>query len=236
MKEASCGIVLQARMGSTRLPGKVLAQLDREPMLAVICKRLRMIQGISQLIVATTTLPEDDAIAECANGLGLPIYRGSRDNLVERFIGAARQFNLDHVLRATADNPLVDFQEAPRLVAAHLAGCNDYTTNRTESGSGMPDGCGVEIFSYAALERIYLNAAQPEEYEHINEYVFQHPGEFTVQMIHAPAALQRDLDLTVDTLEQLEKMQWIYRQLADRPRPLALLEVVRFLDKIGSQK
>jgi spore coat polysaccharide biosynthesis protein SpsF (cytidylyltransferase family) len=199
--------VLQARMGSTRLPGKVLARIDRWSVLEHCVRRLQ--QSGVPVIVATTTGSEDDAIEQAARTLRVEVFRGEEADVLARFIGAARAFGLSRVVRATADNPLVDsgavtrtlaFQE--RVGADHVVEC------------GLPVGTAVEAVTVDALERAAALADDPYDREHVTSLI-RRDARFTALRAVAPGALRRPgLRLTVDTAEDLEFIRDVYGDLA----------------------
>ena len=194
------GVILQARMNSTRLPGKVLAALAGRPMIEHVVRRLRRVRRAKRLIVATGDSPADDAIARWADAAGVACFRGSEPDVLDRFYRCARRAGLTTIVRATADNPLVDPGCADALIDAHLAGGFDLSTSKCEYGSGLPDGVGLDVLSFEALATSWREATAPAHREHVDEYVWAHPDAFRTLVWAAPPALRRpELSLTVDT-------------------------------------
>lgn len=229
-------IYIQARMGSNRLPGKTLLEIvDSKSMLDLCCERLRKVKGVRKLILITTSSSEDTVLEKYARSNKLGVFRG-RKSILESFYGALKKFKSRNVLRATADNPLVDFGEASRLIKEHFKTGADYSTNRSEVESGLPVGLpigvGVEIFTKRILELICKNARSDAHMEHINDYVFENKIDFKITIL---APLKKnyapDLLLTVDTPGDMEKMKGIYRRFY---RSGKLIEVKDVISQIHS--
>src|SRR6185437_12951462 len=157
--------ITQARLGSTRLPGKVLMPIIGRPLLAWHLSRLGRAKAIDQVIVATTVLPQDDAIVELCRGLGIPVFRGSQEDVLERYLGAAARAGAATIVRVTSDCPLIDPGVVDELVAAYHARrpAIDYATlDRAD----FPRGLDADVFSRAALEEAGRDAHAPAEREH----------------------------------------------------------------------
>lgn len=198
-------------MGSTRLPGKVVKPLCGKPMLAWIVERLRRSGAGGNLVVATSRLPAEEQIVVLCGALGVPVFRGDEGDVLDRYYQCAREFGLDPVIRATGDNPFVDPEECDRLVALREAQALDYASAFPEFGSGLPIGVGLEVFTFAALERSWRDAKAPRHREHVNEYIQENPGLFRCGVLKAPASKQSpELSLTVDTPEQFAAAERLY--------------------------
>ena len=210
-------MVVQARTGSNRLPGKVLRPLAGIPMLSRVIIRLRHCKSPNQLVLATSTAGRDDPVAALGENMGVQVFRGSELDVLDRFLRCAEAYSLDHVVRATADNPFVDWEEADRLMDFHLKNDLAYSSSFPEFGSGLPIGVGVEVITRDALERAWRASSQPHHREHVNEYIQERPGEFTQACLTAPPEKQAPtLRLTVDTLDDFsfaERLHELY--LAD---------------------
>ena len=208
-------VILQARMGSQRLPGKVLKQLQGIPLLGYGIRRLKKISREIPLIVATSTLPQDDPVADLAHSEEVFCFRGSEDNVLDRFCSAAVKFNADFIIRVTGDNPLVDPEEGQRVAEEISSGRWDYVSGFEQvDGLSLPTGAGVEAFTFSALELIRQKGLKQEYREHINDYIFDNPGQFRVKYLsclpfnHCP-----DLRLTIDTMEDFEFIERIGREI-----------------------
>lgn len=207
------GIILQARTGSQRLPGKVLEPVGGLPLVAQCMRRLAA-SGVAQVILATTTLKDDDALAAAGADAGVAVFRGSPNDVLDRFARCAATFNLDVVIRATADNPAVDIEAPGRLLEAMTRLGVDYVRE-----DDLPYGAGVEGITRLALERTALMARDAFDREHVTTFVRRRGDLFTQATLTVPAALARpDVRLTVDTPEELRQMRELYSLIgADLP-------------------
>lgn len=202
--------VLQARMSSSRLPGKVLREILGQPMLARQIERLRRASRLTELVVATSTRPEDDAIAACCQTIGAACHRGPLDDVLARFLGAlAAAGEPKTFLRLTADCPLADWSLIDRCVAAHEASGADLT--HTSRDWTFPKGLDVEVCETAALVEAGRQAKDPYEREHVTPYIYRHPERFRLH------DLTRDPPLryrwTVDTPEDFAFVDAVYQAL-----------------------
>ncbi|MDZ7268729.1 MAG: glycosyltransferase family protein [candidate division KSB1 bacterium] len=204
----SAAVILQARMGSTRLPGKVLRPVAGRPLLQWCLLRLAESRLCRRVIVATTTLPQDDAIAAFCEQQQVPCFRGSENDVLHRYHEAARQFCVDPVIRVTADCPLIDARVLDAMLEAYFARPVDYLSNTLKRS--FPRGYDLEIFSFAALHRAQQQAQQAHEREHVTPFLYQHPQMFKL------AGFENDceasaLRVTVDTPEDLQVVEGIYQ-------------------------
>ncbi|MBS0622616.1 MAG: glycosyltransferase family protein [Verrucomicrobia bacterium] len=179
--------VVQARVGSTRLPGKVLKEVAGKSLLAHLLETLALVPSLDEVIVATTEEPEDDLIAERFE----KVYRGSQTDVLARTYGAAK--GADVVVRITSDCPLIDPQLVELVIQAFLEAKVDAMSTGLERW--LPRGMDVEVFSYQALERAYLEAKELDEREHVTLYFYRHPEKFRLGRFR--------YRLTVDTTEDL---------------------------------
>jgi len=220
--------ILQARMSSSRLPNKVLLPLLGEPMLARQIERLRRAKAIDRLIVATSAAPTDDPIAEQCAALGVACYRGSLDDVLDRFEQAARPHAPQHVVRLTADCPLADPQLIDELIAHHLATGADYTTNANPPS--FPDGLDAEVMRYAVLHIAWREARLKSEREHVTLYIASQPKRFFIETFCSETDLSA-LRWTVDEADDLELVQRIYAALYPRNPAFTTQDVLRLLDE-----
>jgi spore coat polysaccharide biosynthesis protein SpsF len=202
--------IVQARLGSSRLPGKVLADLAGETMLARVVERLRAARTIDDIVIATTTKSSDDAVIAEAKRLGVAAWRGSENNVLARYIGAARTYAAGAVVRITSDCPLLDPQTIDKVVCALRGGTVDYASN-THVRS-YPRGLDTEAFYLETLERIFERATTTAAKEHVTAYVMEKPGDFSIQHVVSKTD-DSDLRWTVDTAEDLTLVRELYTQL-----------------------
>jgi len=198
MSHTSVSAIIQARMGSTRLPGKVLKPILGKPLLFYVTERLKKAKTLSDIIVATTTLEQDNVIETFCKESGIPCFRGDSEDVLSRYIHAMRFFGTDIAVRITADCPLVDPEIVDQAALKFLEGSFDYvgnTINRT-----YPRGMDVEVFSYEALERAYVESTTKAEREHVTHYILTHQTLFNIFSLEEKENLSA-FRLTVDTPE-----------------------------------
>ena len=204
-------IFLQARMGSSRLPGKTLKTIiSNKPLIYYVIERLKLIND-TKIVLLTSILPKDDILENWCKENNIECFRGSEDNVLERYYQAAIYYKADNIIRATGDNPLVEPYFANNLLEKHINYNADYSSNKSEIGSNLPDGLGVEIFTFNALENSMKNSSMPHHFEHVNEYILENKDKFKIYKdCNAGSLVEKsDIRLTVDTPEDFEKMQII---------------------------
>lgn len=201
--------VIQARMGSTRLPGKVLLDLAGEPMLARVVNRSRRAEMLDKVVVATTKKSRDNAIVELCESRGWLYSRGSEDDVLDRYFQTAKQYDTDVVVRITSDCPLIEPDIIDMGVQEFLQGESiDYVSN-TLPPRTFPRGLDVEVIAFEALERAWREDDTSAWREHVTPYIHRHPEEFALK------AITNDQDYsfmrwTVDTPEDLAFVRRIY--------------------------
>lgn len=206
------GIIVQARMTSTRLPGKVLRPVLGKPLLEYQIERLQRVRRADELIIATTTKDTDQPIVDLAERLGIKVFRGSEEDVLSRYFYAAQENDLDVVVRITSDCPLIDPAVIDRVISAFLdktVNC-DYVSNcltRT-----FPRGMETEVFPFGLLETVYREAIEKPYREHVTPYIYEDCQRFGLLNV----AFQRDVShhrWTVDTLEDFELIERIIATL-----------------------
>jgi spore coat polysaccharide biosynthesis protein SpsF len=224
--------VVQARMGSTRLPGKVLEPIAGEPMLAHVVERVRGMELVGHCVVATSSNPADDALEALCAERAWDCFRGSEEDVLDRYYRAALAAGASHVVRITSDCPLVCPRQTDHVIRRHLDTGADYTHNITVWGSGMPLGTGAEVFTLGALERSWHDGHEQHHREHVDEYVGDHPELFRIERVEAPPELRRpELRLTVDTTEDLALMREVYDSLHRPGELIELADVIALVDE-----
>ena len=205
--------IIQARMGSNRLPGKVMQDICGQPMLMWVVKRAGMARTLEKVVVAVTTNDEDKIIETFCSTYKIACFRGSPADVLDRFYQAACLFYADVIVRLTADCPFVDPDLIDETVHAFLDSKVDFTANRLPPpfARTYPIGLDVEVVSMAALRRAWKEATQLHEREHVLPYLYEMPGRFKILTLDLPQDLG-SLRWTVDTPQDLE----FIRQVADR--------------------
>jgi spore coat polysaccharide biosynthesis protein SpsF len=204
--------ILQARMSSTRLPGKVMAPILGEPMIGRQVERLRRCRRIDALAVATSDADDDTPLAVYCESLGLPVYRGSLHDVLDRYRNAALAFGPARgVVRLTADCPLADWTVIDQVIETHLAGGFDHTNN-TSPERTFPHGLDAEIMRPEALEIAWREALDPYEREHVTPFIYRRPKRFRLGSVMSPEPAP-ELRWTVDTPEDLAFVREVYAAL-----------------------
>lgn len=220
--------IIQARMRSTRLPGKVLADLGGKPVLQWVADAARAIPGVDEAIVATSTGADDDTVAAWGARSAVRIFRGDEDDVLGRFAGAAHLGKADLIVRVTADCPLLDPVEAGKVVAAVAGGDADYACNNDPPT--YPDGLDCEAFTRAALDRAAAEARRPSEREHVTLFIREPKNGFRRINIRCPHGDLSGERWTLDTLEDLALLRAIAPSLSGT-RPPRLTEVLAAIDR-----
>ncbi len=215
--------IIQARMSSSRLPGKVLKKISGKPMLALQIERIQRSVGINQLIVATSTRDDDNPIETLCRKIGIGCFRGSLDDVLDRFFRAAKIYQPKHVVRLTADCPLTDPEIIDRVIRLHLGHGYDYTSNIRPPT--WPDGMDIEIFRFSCLEEAAREAKLPSEREHVTPFIQNRPQQYTL------GNLENEQDfsthrLTVDETVDFEKVKRIYSSLYPRKSDFSLKDIL----------
>lgn len=209
----SVGVIIQARMGSTRLPGKVLKPVAGKALLDHVLGRLSLLAYPVKVVVATSNLLQDDVITRHCLDKNVAVFRGSEIDVLDRYYQCAGENGFEHAVRLTADNPFADMKELQRLIVQHTTQHNDYT----HSFETMPLGVGAEIFTFAALERSMREGHAPNHREHVNEYIQEHPELFKIGVLEVAAAKRCPaLRLTVDTEDDYQRACAIAGHAPDR--------------------
>ncbi len=217
-------------MGSTRLPRKVLLPLEDKTILEQVISRVQRSSLITALVVATTVNPEDDALADLCGRLNVEVYRGSEGDVLDRFYQAATLLQADHIVRVTADCPLIDPAVIDAVIGLHLQEQADYTTNTLQET--FPDGQDVEVFTAAALHTAWQHARLTSEREHVTPYIRNHPKMFRLCNLTCPQNLGAKR-WTVDNPEDYEFVKYIYQGLYRTKPQFTMMDVLAFLEDHG---
>lgn len=223
--------IVQARLRSTRLPGKALLDIAGRPMLAHVLARAAAISNVGATVLATTVNREDDALEELARSMRLPCIRGSTNDVLDRFHSAALGYPAEAIVRISADCPLIDPDVSALVVGEYLSreGKVDYVSN--VQPPTFPDGLDTEILSTASLERAWREAKRPSDREHVTTYIRDRPNEFRLHsIVHTPSLAAHRW--TVDEPADLEFVRAVYDALApDGSRVFGMAEVLELLER-----
>lgn len=225
--------IIQARISSTRFPGKVLADLNGKPMLGFQLERLSRAKLVGQMMVATSSDPSDVPIAEFCKQYGILCHQGSLDDVLDRYYQAAKKANAEVIVRLTGDCPLMDPIVVDLMIEKFLTGHFDYLANTAPpEGSTYPDGMDVEIFSMNALEKAWQEAQKPSEREHVTFYFWKNPDHFRIGRVDLPQMLSH-YRLTVDYPEDLIVVRKIVEALYPKNPAFTMQNILNWLDEHG---
>ena len=227
------GIIIQARMSSTRLPGKVLLKLAGKEVLWHVIMRCRASKFVDRVIVATSTDPSDNIIERLCKKYDFDIYRGSLTNVLERYYLAAKENKLDTVVRITSDCPLIDPVLIDAVIVKFNKGRYDYLSNIVKANqTNFPIGLSVEIFSFPALEKNYKSAKLDYEKEHVTPYFYENTNKFKVAPILKPLpGYEKSHRVTLDYPEDFKVIKTIYDKLYSKNNIIDTKKALEFLTK-----
>ena len=226
------GIVVQARNGSKRLPNKMIMDLEGKTLFEHIIERLMYTKFKDEVILATTTKERDDILIELSKKLGIYHFRGSENDVLERFLGTTKQYNLDLIVRVCADNPFIDPEGLDMLVDYR----NNINADHVDSyhEKGWPSGSGSEVITREALFKIDKLTKDLKYRENVTLFARDPDNAHLFKTGHLDASLEilrPDLKLSVDTLDELEAVRKIYKSLYKPGKIIPLRDMIGFLDK-----
>lgn len=223
-------VIIQARMGSTRLPGKILKKVNGKPLLAYQLERVQQSKCIDKIVIATTIEQKDEPIVEFCEQYGVEYYRGSENDVLARYYEAAEQFGGDIIVRLTSDCPIIDpivIDETIRYYIDHASEF-DYVSNTIERT--YPRGLDTEVFSRDALEKSYKDATLERDREHVTAYIYSNPEKFRIGSITNPQNLGH-YRWTVDTTEDFQLVELILSSLYSENQLFYMSDVIDLLDQ-----
>ena len=222
------GCIIQARMGSTRLPGKVMLDVEsNKTVLYFVIKQLQSCKLVDKIIVATTTLEDDKQIANFSKHLGVDSFRGSSDNVLDRYYQCAKEYSVSTIVRIPSDKPLIDPEIVDNVVSVFSNNSYDYITNFLPNPT-FPSGTEVEVFSINALKKAWEKAKIPSEKEHVTPYFANHEDEFKITHIENSENLSH-LRWAVDKIEDLKLVRKIVSKI--KKRPILMKDIVELFSK-----
>ena len=209
------GCIIQARMGSTRLPGKVMKKLDgKHTVLYYVLQQIENSRLVDKVVIATTTLKEDDAIVNFAKEMDVDYFRGDSQDVLDRYYQCARQYSFPVVVRITSDAPLVDPEITDQVIKEFVDSEYDYVCN-TQPRT-FPQGTETEVFSFSALEKIWSKAKLPSEREHVTPYFYTHPEEFDIFNVKNSQDTSH-LRWCIDKENDLQVVKTLVQNISKRP-------------------
>jgi len=233
-------VIVQARMGSTRLPGKSMMLLAGKPLVQRVIERIKNANKVDELILAIPNTPENENLEKLGRELDVTVYKGSEQDLVDRYYQAALISECDYVVRIPADNPVPEGSEIDRIIDHHInLGRKGFSSNLAEIyNSKYPDGIGAEIFDFELLEQVHRSEIDSHKREHVHlnffDYSTQKPVNddwCPVSTINCPSAFARpDLILDVNTIEQYQYLAKMYNDLYPSNSNFSIKEIIEWHD------
>jgi spore coat polysaccharide biosynthesis protein SpsF len=217
------GCIIQARTGSTRLPGKIMQKIDSvDLVINYVINQVKCSKKIEKIIVATTDLIEDNKICENLSLQKIEFFRGSSEDVLDRYYQCAKKFSIDNIVRITSDNPLID----PNIIDLVI---NEYKNNKCDYASNtlhrtFPYGTEVEVFSFTSLEKAWKNAKKPSEREHVTPFIYSPENEF----ILINAKYQGDISYLRYTIDKIEDLKLVREIIKNIPvRPILIQDIIK---------
>ena len=221
------GCIIQSRLGSTRLPGKVMMKVDdKHTLIHHLLNQLHQSKYCKNLVVATTSLSTDDKLVEFLKNLKINFFRGSSNDCLDRYYHCAKKFNFSTIIRITSDNPLIDPTLLDNAVNTFLSDSYDYLSNCNPRT--FPYGTEIEIFSFKALERSWNEALKESEREHVTPYFYNNPKKFKIFSIKNPENLSH-LRWTIDVIDDLILVQKIIKKI--KKSPILMNDIINLYKK-----
>jgi spore coat polysaccharide biosynthesis protein SpsF len=220
---------IEARMSSTRLPGKVLLPAAGKPLLEHLVERLRRVRHLDGIVIATTVKGIDDPIVRLASKLDVGYFRGSEDDVLGRVLGAARTFCADVIVEITSDCPLIDPEVVESCIDGYFAKNVDYASNFLQET--YPRGMATQVFATRVLDEVNQLTQDPVDREHVSLYIYSHSDKYRLTNVMAPRNLARpELRLTLDTLEDYDVIKAVLEALYPVKADFGLSDIISFLD------
>lgn len=221
--------IIQARMGSTRLPNKMLLNLHGHSIIEWVIKRTIKSYLLDELVVAIPDTPENDILEVEILKYGVKVFRGDENNVLSRFYFAANEYQATHVIRICADNPLIDPEELDNLIRYYLQNKCDYAYNHIPKNNKYPDGLGAEITSFKILKSLHSKAKKSQQREHIFNYIWENPDLFCIKTFDPNLQNLQFPDLKLD-LDTRNDFNWL-QKLNINPE-MSALEIIKSALKI----
>jgi spore coat polysaccharide biosynthesis protein SpsF len=232
------GIIVQARMGSTRLPGKSLMPLAGEPLVGRILERLKRTSRPDRIILAIPNRNSDDPLEDLGKKYCVEVFRGSEENLLDRYYQAACEYNLKTVIRFPADNPVPESKEIDRIIDYHLNNQFDFCSNLSQVFENKyPDGIGAEVFDFKKLEYFWKTEKDPEKLEHVHLNFFNYKTQTPVQDVKVSTLLcpqefcRPEVILDVNTPDDYKFMSKLYDDLYPNNPFFHITDILNWIDR-----
>lgn len=222
--------IVQARMSSSRLPGKIMRPVVGKPLLELLVERLKRAVRVDEVVIATTTNDGDDQVENLTQRLGIGCFRGSEHDVLDRVLRAAHSAQADVIVEITGDCPLIDFQVIDKLVDVYQANDFDYVANVLKRT--FPRGLDTQVFATSVLEEVARSTDDPVDHEHVSLYIYQHPERFRLHNVESGLPEEYwDLRLTVDTAEDFALIRRIYEELYPVSPGFTLKDIIELFQR-----
>ena len=223
------GAIVEARMNSTRLPGKILMDIGNKPSLKHTTDRLALVKEIDEIIIATTTNKNDDVVEIFCKKNNISCFRGSENNVLNRVLKASYKFDIDIIVEITGDSVFVDHQIISEAITEYLNGNNDFVANCVSEPMYIA-GFDARVFATHLLQEIEKKIVDDEDFEHVTSYIWKNPSKFSIKNIAPPKLLESgSIFLGLDTTEDLKLLREIYKALGKEDLYFNGEEIVKFL-------
>jgi spore coat polysaccharide biosynthesis protein SpsF len=223
-KKAKYGIIIQARMGSKRLPGKILKKINTKSILDFILFFFKNNSSslIKEYVVATSVLKRDEKIIDWCKINKINYFRASEKNVLSRYFYCAKKYNIQNIIRLTADNPFVDFAELNKMIKIFEKKNYDYISNQ----SFLPKGMGCEIIAFEALKKSFNKAKKLNQKEHINEYILENKKEFKIKILkNNKKKIYSKLNFSIDTIHDYNYCSSIINNIS---QPITIKKIIKY--------
>lgn len=219
---------IEARMGSSRLPGKTLGEMAGKPMLELLIERLKRARKVDEIVVATTTEAEDEVITKLAERVGVKWFRGSSEDVLDRVLKAAKACQADIIVEMIGDNPLLEPQLVDEAIDIYLKGDYDYVSNAIKET--YPDGLYVQVFSVETLDEVARLTNDPADRENVSLYIYEHPEKYRLYNMAATAEYHHpEYRWTVDTEADFQFVKAVYENLYYEKPTFAIADIMTLL-------
>ncbi len=217
------GAIIQARMGSTRLPGKVMKEVLGKPLIYYLLERLKYSGLIKKIVVATTDQPGDTVIKEYVESLGIEVFCGSQSDVLDRYHGAAKKYGIDPVIRITSDCPLLDPEIVDAIISFYL---DNPGYDLVHTGPSYPEGLDMEIFPFASLDEAWKKADLESEREHVTAYIWKRKADFKIKTMEMEEDLS-SLRITVDEEADFNLVKQVFEKIYKPGKIFSLNDVLK---------
>lgn len=229
------GVIIQARLGSTRLPHKILKDFyGSKTLLEIVISNLQKVAGV-KIIVATSINPDNDKLETFLKERNITVFRGSEDDVLSRFIGAAKANSIDGIVRICSDNPFLDWHGVAALIGKAKESNADYIGYRINNTPSIKTHFGFwgEYVTLDSLKRVAATTDEKSAHEHVTIHIYTHPDEYKCEWIECPSFLQgrNDIRLTVDNIEDFGNAQEVFKALCEINPDFGLEDVVKYIDE-----